>query len=566
VAKTAQRRRGAPAGRPAPAPAGPWWGRPRAAALLVAALIAAAYARSLGNAFTYDEGLVIVQAQRFLRSGAVSVLLGKQYFAASLEGTWRPLCTLTYMIDAAIGFHPAVFKADSVAWHIGAALLVMAAARRLLPEGRRRFALVAGLLFALHPVATETVDNASFREDALVTFFVLATLLLACGPAAPAARPERDRRRRVLTLVTLALALLSKESAVVAPLLVAVVLVVWGRRSWRAAAREVAPLAAVTLAYLAIRFGPMRTPVAYGAYPGGTLAGTLVGMPAVWLHDLRLLVFPWPLCADYTGYFRFGAQPPLPVLAALVVLAGVAAAGVLAARRGQAPIAFGLAWFAIALGPVSNLVPVPIPAAERFLYLPLAGVALAAAAGVSTLAERLAPARSRALAVAGAALLAVFVAVINVRHGAWRDDETLWKQTVAVNPRSCGAQSAVGGRLLSRSIEGGGPDLLREAITRQETALGLCPDASDRAQAAMTYTRLGAAHALLGELDAASAALERAAELAPRYALPVVWLGYVRSQAGDRVQAATLLKRAVIDLGPPDQAVAEVAQRYLDKI
>jgi tetratricopeptide (TPR) repeat protein len=549
-------------------PAGPWWGRPRAAALLVAALIAAAYARSLGNAFTYDEGLVIVEAQRFLRSGAVGALFGRQYFAASLEGTWRPLCTLTYMIDAAIGFYPAVFKADSIAWHIGAALLVMAVARRLLPEGRRRFALVAGLLFALHPLATETVDNASFREDALVTFFVLATLLLACwpGPASAAARPERDRRRRALALVTLALALLSKESAVVAPLLVAVVLVVWGGRSWRAAARETAPLVAVTLAYLAIRFGPMRTPVAYGVYPGGTLAGTLVGMPAVWLHDLRLLVFPWPLCADYTGYFRFGAQPALPVLGALVVLAAVAAAAVVAARRGQVLVAFGLAWFAIALGPVSNLVPVPVPAAERFLYLPLAGIALAAAAGASTLAERLAPARTRALAAAGAALLGVFVAVINVRHGAWRDDETLWKQTVAVNPRSCGAQSAVGGRLLSRAIEGGGPDLLREAIARQETALGLCPDATDRAQAAIAYTRLGAAHALLGELDAASIALVRATELAPRYALPVVWLGYVRSQAGDPAQAAALLKRAVIDLGPPNQAVAEVAQRYLDKI
>src|SRR5206468_3051473 len=89
---------------------------------------------------------------------------------------------------------------------------------------------------------------------------------------------------------------------------------------------------------------------------------------------------------------------------------------------------------------------------ERFLYLPLVGIALAAAAAAGTLAERLAPARSLRLAGAGTAVLGVFVVLVNARHDAWRDDETLWKQTVARNPRSCGAQSAVGGR---RSRPGG---------------------------------------------------------------------------------------------------------------
>jgi len=45
-----------------------------------------------------------------------------------------------------------------------------------------------------------------------------------------------------------------------------------------------------------------------------------------------------------------------------------------------------------------------------------------------------------------------------------------------------------------------------------------------------------------------------------------VWLGYVRFLEGDRQAAAALLKRAVIDLGPPDSSVAEVARRYLDKV
>jgi hypothetical protein len=550
----------------------PWWGRPRAAAALVAALAVIAFARSLGNGFSYDEGLVIVRAQGFLRSGAYWALVSKQYFMASQEGTWRPLCTLTYMLDATVGMAPAVFKADSLGWHLGAALLVMALARRLLPARQARFALVAGLVFALHPVTTETVDNASFREDGLVTFWTLAALLLAL------------QGRRRWSLLAFALGLLSKESAVVMPVLLAGVRLIApagvGRapddpalrrpRGWaRAIAGEAVPYAVMMAAYLGVRFGPMNTPGEFGTYaryPGGTLGGTLLGMPAVWAHDLRLLVAPWPLCADYTGYFRFGAQPLGPVLAAAGVVAAYGWAAVTAARRGQALVALGLAWFAVALGPVSNFIPVPVPAAERFLYLPLVGIALACAAGAAALCERLPAAAARGAAVAGMAALVVFVALIDRRHAAWRDDEALWLDTVARNPRSCGAQSAVGGRLLTRGIEEVSPVLLREAAAHQELALSLCADDGDRTRAAIIYTRLGAARAMLAQPGPAAEALMRAIDLQPRYGLAVVWLGYVRYLQGDRAAAADLLRHAVIDLGPPDAAVAEVAQRYLDRV
>jgi hypothetical protein len=523
----------------------------------VAVVVAVAFGRSLANGFTYDEPLVIVQAQGFLKSTDFWVLLSSKYFSASLEGTWRPFCTLTYMLDALVAFHPAVFKAQSILWHIGAAWLVMALARRLLPEPQRRFALVAGLVFALHPVTTETVDNASFREDSLVTFWTLAVLLLALGG------------RRWLALGAFVLGLLSKESAVVAPALLALIRLTRPaaeRPSLRAVVREFVPFAVVAAAYLAVRFGPMNTVGQYALYPGGSLAGTLLGMPAVWAHYLRLLVWPWPLCADYTGYFAFGRVP----VAALAVGSGVVLAYVAAiivlARRGHTLVALGLGWFALALGPVSNFIPVPIPAAERFLYQPLVGIALAASAVAALLWERAPPDRRRPLMLAGVAVLVVFAVLIHVRHGAWRDDATLWVDTVAVNPRSCGAQSAVGGTLLTRGIAARSPVLLRDAVAHQELALRLCSDRSDESRAAMAYTRLGAGYAMLNRLELARVSLESAMKLQPRYALPVVWMGYVYFLAGQREQAAILLKYAIIDLGPPDSAVAEVAQRYVDKI
>jgi hypothetical protein len=593
VAKIA--RRAAARGRPPAAPRPddlPWWATARGAGALVAALAILAYARSLGNAFSYDEGLVIARAQPFLTSGSLGTLLSRRYFAASLEGTWRPFCTLTYMLDAALSMHPAMFKATNLAWHVGAAWLVMALARRLLPERHRRYAVVAGLLFALHPITTETVDNASFREDALVTVFTLATLVLAL-----------DGRPR-LALASFALGLLSKESAVVAPALLA--LIRWGRVGpdarrppagnpqgvpdlprWAAAAkpstpgaslgalaRELAPYGVVTALYLVVRFGPLKTPLAYARYPGGSFGAALAGLPAIWTHDFRLLFFPWPLCADLTGYFDFGAQPWIPFAGALAVVLLYGAAIWAAAARGQRLLALGLGWFIVALLPVSNLVPMPIPAAERFLYLPLAGIALGAAAGVGLLADAEGAAAGRVrrwlLGGAGLALLGAWMAIVNLRHGDWRDDERLWRATLAVNPRSCGAESAVGGGLLSRGMAETSPararELLREAALRQQMALSLCAEETDVVRTAIMQTRLGAAEALLGERLAARTALERAAALAPRYALGVIWLGYLAHLDGDDDRAAALLRRAVVDLGPPDATVAAVAQLYVDKI
>jgi hypothetical protein len=552
----------------------PWWATPRGAAIIVALAAGVAFARSLGNGFTYDEGLVLIGAQRFLQSGSFGTLLSKNYFGASLEGTWRPFCTLTYMLDAMVSFHPAVFKLDSLLGHIVAAWLLMALCRRLLPEPQRRWAIVAGLLFALHPITTETVDNASFREDSLVTAFVLATLILALD------------RRPIPALACYALGLLSKESAVVAPALLAVIrLGRFDREVPRAWSRpeptspqslativprlvvELVPYGAMTLAYLAIRFGPMNTPVAYARYPGGTFAATLIGLPAIWAHDLRLLVWPWPLCADYTGYFRFGAQPLGPVLGAAAVVLGYLALIVLAVRRGARVVALGLGWFLLTLLPVSNLLPIPIPAAERFLYLPLCGIALAAAAAAARFADRHpAPAARRGAAAVGIGVLAALAVVVNLRHGDWHDDHRLWLATVAANPRSCGAQSAVGGGLLSRGMATGDPALLRASVAREELALSLCSDDSDPFRAAFAYTRLGAARALLDDRAGARLALQRATILHPRYALPFAWLGYLAYQEGDPAVAAMLLKKAIFDLGPPDATVAAVAQYYVDKI
>ena len=124
----------------------------------------------------------------------------------------------------------------------------------------------------------------------------------------------------------------------------------------------------------------------------------------------------------------------------------------------------------------------------------------------------------------------------------------------------------MGGRLLTLGMGSRDPAELREAARRQELALSLCPESTDAFRAAMFYTRLGGARAMLGERTEARDALGRAVKLAPGYALPYAWLGYVAQLEGDPETAAAMLKHAAIDLGPPDGTVAGVAQLYLDQM
>jgi hypothetical protein len=147
---------------------------------------------------------------------------------------------------------------------------------------------------------------------------------------------------------------------------------------------------------------------------------------------LRLLVFPLTLRVDYSpaertlvtsvldGRFLLG-------LGALVLWAGLLVG---AWRHGRKLEAFGLGWIAIAFLPVANLLfPVGILLAERTLYLPSVGLALAAAAALA----RLPPARLRVVA-------AVLVLAGGIRSAlrvpVWHDDVAVTLSILEDSPES----------------------------------------------------------------------------------------------------------------------------------
>ncbi len=145
--------------------------------LLLSALILAAYypANFAGFSGIDDQGMygAVVGIQRWdLRSIFFPSTTGGLYY--------RPMLVISFMIDKLmLGLIPALMHLENVLLHLANAVLVFFLTRHLLPENTRdnSFApLAAGLLFGLHPIATESVNWISGRTDVLAGSFLLLSI------------------------------------------------------------------------------------------------------------------------------------------------------------------------------------------------------------------------------------------------------------------------------------------------------------------------------------------------------------------------------------------------------
>lgn len=452
--------------------------------VLVLALAAVLpYTRGLKHEFVYDD-LGSIEENAFLNEpgAAARVLTGRTLLDTTVPDGRRPVVIASYLLDRALwGLRPFGFHLTNVLLHAGVVLLLFGLLRRL--TGGRVIPWAAALLFALHPVNVEVVQSPAFREDLLAALFGLAFLRVALAGGAAA----------WLSVPLLGLVLLAKESAVVlVPLLGWMWLCFPGARPARRGTVGVllAGLGLI-LAAAALWWGSGSVQAARGAPDGIGLPfpENLWTAPWLWVKALRYLVMPWPLVVDHV-------VEPVPSWASPACLAGVALAAGLGAvawlmRRRAPDLALGLGWLLLAFLPVSNLVPLFNPFAERYLYLLAPGAVLLAAG----LLARVPSPRARAASLA--ALAATGAALILLRLPDWSDNATLWRRALEVEPRSARAH---------------------------------------------TWVALDLKHR--GELDEARRLLEEADRLNPRDTSALVNLAILSGQAGQLDAAVALLREA----------------------
>ncbi|HOI09151.1 MAG TPA: tetratricopeptide repeat protein [Myxococcota bacterium] len=479
--------------------------------VLVTLAAIAAYAPVFGNGFAWDdEYLVLKNADirsldnvpgMFLRpwAGGVEYALGQ----AQNRPYFRPMAEASMALDWAIGggANAVVFHATNLLLHVAAALLLLVWLRRLFrpagapgtdDRGHALLPTIAALLWAVHPVHTEAVNLVTYRTtliSGLATFAVLALLgrpwaapaaavgaSLADGGQAGARRrflallrrragdPAPDPRVRIVAAcVAFAAGLLAKEVTLVTPGLLLLADVAGRGLDGRRILRVYVPMAVIGLAYLALR-ATMTGAGVYDFFDGMSPFERAAMVPRVFFLYVRLAVMPHPLCPFYDwsilGIPRSWLEPD--ILAGTLLMAGALAGTALAWRR--APLAaFGLAFFLLALLPVSHVVPFFDAAGERFLYVPLAGLAIAVAGAALALRRSAMLARlGRALAVVA---LVAFAALTFHRSTEWRDSETALRALVRDFPMSVSANLGLGQLLTDDGRSDQAVPLFRE-VTR----------------------------------------------------------------------------------------------------
>jgi hypothetical protein len=290
-------------------------------------------------------------------------------------------------------------------------------------------ALIAGLIFAIHPVHVEAVANVIGLSE-----------LMAAAGVCLAVYAAVIRQNVLWSGAALLLGLLSKENAIVAPALIVWAWIVGPPLVARPERRRLLAFAAswilVAGAFLLVRGVVLHpyarlnatAPVFLGQ---SAFASRLTALAA--LSDVvRLLVFPLTLRVDYSPAERTIVQSLLDVRFAMgfLCLAVWVALLVFAWRRKWQLELYGLGWIAIAFLPVSNLFfSTGVLIAERTLYLPSVGLAVAGGAALARLRDNRMRLVLAAIVLAGGIRTAL-------RTPVWHDDYAVTQSILTDSPDS----------------------------------------------------------------------------------------------------------------------------------
>jgi len=395
---------------------------------------------------------------------------------------YYPVRTLSYALNRAIcGLHPGGFKIVNVLIHLANTLLVFWLARRLLadpaagdrsidPRWDVALATFAGAVFAVHPVVVEPVVWIPGREELLTTLGSLGTVHFHISAWRLA---DGGGRRQTVWLCHLGAVLcctaacLSHVTAVIVPAIAATWdLLMVRRRKWLRMALGTGPLWLIALVALVSRTVlAAEEPINLIEL---TLKGrALVGLNAYWLH-LETLVWPKELLLFYDWLYPSGFLDPGVLLGIVSVVGSLLS---LWFFRRRPLVLFGVVCFGIGLAPTLQIIPHHIHRADRFLYVPLIGVAVAVAAVLRLLVERI---EKRLLKTGLSVALGGIVIALAVRSSfqvsVWSTSLGVWQHCLALDPDNARAHDAVGDHFTRH----GNP---REAASHYETVLRLRPNA-----------------------------------------------------------------------------------------
>lgn len=596
---------------------------PGLTAALILGLCAALYAWTADFPMVFDDGVYLQNNPLVTDASSFGYLADFREFAnkpgkmgleldLATNFILRPVAYATFHLNYLLdGFNPRWYRVFNIVVHAFTSVLVYCVFSLLLRRSTRGRELsrqsvffisaTTALLFAVHPLATESVTYIAQRFTSLGAFFYLLTLLLHFTANAVQTRARRWLLRGG-ALIAVILGMLTKESCFTAPVMA--VLLDWliaGTSLKKAAHRALALLFCLPII-------PVQVMLVSWAQNDGVFdlnhsinLTNLKDLPwdhshfiitqfTVVLSYLRRLFWPsdmnldpeWPLYKSLTEG---------PVLVALTVFASMLAGSWWLFRRCRQDVRFAgvfafMLWFFGTVVISSGLVPLPDLMAEHRVYLPSLGIF----AAVALVLDRLRTSRwlagtgrfaVPALALAGITMLSITTVQ---RNHVWSTRVSLWEDTVAKSPGKFRAWNNLGAAYQAvGKIDAAMQSFKRskEIEPRYEVPYlnsAICLNATSRYQEALdelnslfkvsekttrnldVQYQYGLALLGLGQVDRAMTLLQRIAEVAPTHRPSRVMVGFVYHR-NNMPRRALKYWRQATELAPPSPELAQLIQQ-----
>jgi Tfp pilus assembly protein PilF len=509
-------------------------------ALLFIAGVIAIFGRSIGFPFIagYDDEQYILENYRIHPGLTVQGI--RWAFSTMHASNWHPLTWISHMLDIELfGLSPGGHHLTSVLFHGANSLLLWFVLYRMTRSWGKSGVVAA--LFAFHPLHVESVAWVAQRKDLVSAFF----FLLAVGAYIRyTERPSPGRYLPVLALF--ALGLMAKPMLVTLPFLL-LLIDFWPLRRasrgdappgpppevpplpWSRLLLEKVPLLGLTAASCFITYVAQKAGGAVSTLESIPLGVRLGNTLVSYVIYLGKTMWPGSLAVFYP---HPGTSLPMwQVGGSLLVLA---CASLLVVRlAGHRPyLAVGWFWFLGSLVPVIGFVQVGAQAmADRYTYLPLIGIFVAAAWGIPDLLPR-ERVRGSLLTVAFFAAVAVLAAAAWLQVGYWRNTQALFQRALDVTSENWVAHNNLGVALSDRGQ-------VDDAISHFRESIRINP------RHATARNNFGVALRKQGRIEEAEAQFREALRINPGDAVAQNSLGVILGQKGMLDEAIARFREAL---------------------
>jgi protein O-mannosyl-transferase len=512
--------------------------------LLIGAAAVYVYFPALCGGFVLDDDLLLTHNSTLTASDG----LYRFWFIKEAPDYW-PVSNSTLWLEWRLwGMNPTGYHVTNLLLHIADSLLIWLVLRRLAIPG----AWLAALLFAVHPVNVESVAWIAQRKNVLALFFFLLSILCWLKSENRPSYQSTEARSALtkmlapnrwywLSIIAFSLAMLSKSSVAILPLVL--LLIVWWKhgRIDGASALRAAPFFLVSIVLTVVNLQYQWQGVSAPIRDVTFLQRILGAGVAFWFYlakallPLRLtLVYPqWNIVTSDLRWW-------LPLLATIAVTAFLLCKYASSLGKWRPALLFAWAFFAIALLPAMGFIDVGYMrhslVADHYQHVAIIGVLALVAASLATVWEKLQDTAPTATVISTASLVFALIILAHQQSELYASPLALYEHAVENNPGSWLAHNNYGDALAQANRP-------QEAIVQFEQTLTLQPNS------ALAHNNLAMSLVTLGRVPEAIDHYQQALRLKPKY--PDAENNYALAlAAANRIDEAQVHFEAAIECQP----------------